>query len=343
VQFKFWLGILVSAVAVAALLYQVDLAGVAAAFGAAHYVWLIPAVVVVLLAIVIRVWRWPYLLKGDLQASFEGRLSATFIGFMANGLLPARMGEFVRAWCLGHREGKSKSAVFASIVVERLLDGLWILLYLVLVLWVVPFPEGSRWGGIFWEGFSLRAGLRWAGFLSLAFYGGMILFLILMRLSREKALRVLGFCLKPISVRLAEKVRRTLEGFIHGLYLPPSLHRILIILFYTAFLWGVGLGGNYFTLRAFDLNFPWHAPFLLLVFQAIGVMIPSSPGFVGTYHAMTVLGVQFYGASKGVALSFAIVVHMVSLLPIILVGLGFLWKENLSFGQLIATREEPAA
>jgi uncharacterized membrane protein YbhN (UPF0104 family) len=116
-----------------------------------------------------------------------------------------------------------------------------------------------------------------------------------------------------------------------------------MILLYTAFLWGVGLGGNYFTLRAFDLNFPWHAPFLLLVLQAIGVMIPSSPGFVGTYHAVTVLGVQFYGASKGVALSFAIVVHMVSMLPIILVGLGFLWKENLSFGQLIATREEPAA
>jgi uncharacterized membrane protein YbhN (UPF0104 family) len=181
VQIKFWLGILVSAVAVAALLYQVDLAGVAAAFRAARYVWLIPAVVVVLLVIVIRVWRWPYLLRGDLQASFEGRLSATFIGFMANGLLPARMGEFVRAWCLGHREGKSKSAVFASIIVERLLDGLWILLYLALVLWVVPFPEGSRWGGAFWEGFSLREGLRWAGFLSLSFYAGMILFLILMR------------------------------------------------------------------------------------------------------------------------------------------------------------------
>ncbi len=341
-RLKFWLGIVVSAAAVAVLLSQIDLGETADAFRAAHYGWIIPAVVSILALMVFRVWRWRYLLRDDLQASFEGRLSATFIGFMANGLLPARMGEFIRAWCLGHREGKSKSAIFASIIVERLLDGLWILLYLVIALWVVPFPEGGGVGSSVLGGLSLKTGVRWAGFLSLALYVGIILLLVLLRLSSEKTLGVLGFLLKPISQRFAEKARAVLSGFIGGIYLPDSWNRGAMTLIHTCLLWAVALGGNYFTLRAFGLDLPWHAPIFLLVLQSIGVMIPSSPGFVGTFHAAAVLGARFYGVPEGVALSFAVVVHLVAFLPILLIGLGFLWRENLSLGQLVATREEPA-
>lgn len=341
-RLNFWLGVGVSAAAVALLLYRIDWGGAAEAFRTAHYGWILPGLLTSFFVMVIRAWRWRYLLRDDLQASFEGRLSATFIGFMANGLLPARMGEFVRAWCLGRREGKSKSAIFASIIVERLLDGLWILLYLVVALWVIPFPEDGGAEGALWGGFSVKAGLRWAGFLSLAFYAGIILFLILLRLSREGALRVLEACLRSLSRRLADKAHEVLEGFIRGIYIPDSQNRAAMALFHTWLLWVVGLGGNYFTSRAFGLDLPWHAPVFFLVVQAIGVMIPSSPGFVGTFHAAAVLGARFYGVPEGVALSFAVVVHIVSFLPVVLAGLAFLWRENLTLGRLVSTREEPA-
>jgi hypothetical protein len=327
-RLKFWIGVGISAIAVGALVYRTDFGEMADAFRTAQYGWLLPGVGVALLLMVIRSWRWGYLLREELRSSFAGRLSATFIGFMANGLLPARMGEFIRAWCLGHREGTSKSAVFASIVVERLLDGLWILLYLVAAIRVVPFPDEDA---IYW--------LSRAGVLSLVLYAGIIVFLVFLRNFPERTLRVLDVCLGPISRRFARKARDTLAGFIRGIYLPAAWGPILMMVFLTGLLWGFGLGMNYFTLLAFGLDLPWHAPLVLLVVQAIGVMVPSSPGFVGTFHAASVYGLWFYGVPEGTAFSYSVVVHIVGFAPVVLVGLVYLWKENLSLGRLAGGRE----
>ena len=346
-KLNFWIGILISAAAVAFLVYQVNFGEVADAFRTAHYGWIMPGVFCAVSLIFIRAWRWRYLLREDLQTSFDARLSATFIGFMASGLLPARIGEFVRAWCLGHRSGKSKSAVFASIIIERLLDGLWLLMYLVIALWVVPFPEGgdpgsSSPGATALGGVSMRSGLRWAGFFSFFFYAGIILFLVFLRVAREKTLRFVDWLLVRFSPRFAKKAEDTLDGFIQGIYVPIVPAHLMMILWWTILLWTIGLGTNYFTLLAFGQYLPWHAVLLIIVMQAIGVMIPSSPGFVGTFHAVTVMAAMFYGVSEGAALSFAVVVHIVAFGPIVLIGLGCLWKENLTLGRIVTTREEPA-
>jgi uncharacterized membrane protein YbhN (UPF0104 family) len=87
------------------------------------------------------------------------------------------------------------------------------------------------------------------------------------------------------------------------------------------------------------LDLPWHAPLLLLVVQAIAVMLPSSPSFVGTFHAATVYGCRFYGVPEGVALSFSVVAHAVAFFPIILTGLVYLWRENLSLRTLASAKE----
>lgn len=344
-KLNFWIGLLISAVAVAFLVYQVDFEEVTEAFSTAHYGWIVPGVVCATSVIFIRAWRWRYLLGENLQTSFDARLSATFIGFMANGLLPARIGEFVRAWCLGHRERKSKSAVFASIIIERLLDGVWLLLYLVIALWVVPFPEGGDTGSTPFDvkalgGISIRSGLRWAGLFSFLFYSCLISFLVLLRIARKRTLQVVNRVLMRFSPRFAKKAEATLDGFIQGIYLPTLPSHVVKVIFLTVLLWTIGLGMNFFTLLAFGQNLVWHASLLILVMQAIGVMIPSSPGFVGTFHAVTVVGIMFYGVLQGVALSYAIVVHVLSFGPVVLIGLGYLWKENLTLGRIVSTRKD---
>ena len=344
---NFWVGILISAVALAFLVYQVNIGEVADAFRTAHYEWIMPGVLCTVSLIFIRAWRWRYLLREDLQASFDARLSATFIGFMVNGLLPARIGEFVRAWCLGYRSGKSKSAVFASIIVERLLDGLWLLMYLVIALWVVPFPEvgdpgSSSFGATVLDGVSMRSGLRWAGFFSFLFYAGIILFLVFLCVVRAKTLRFVDWLLVRFSLRFAKKAKDTLDGFIQGIYVPIAPAHLMMVLWWTILLWTIGLGANVFTLLAFGQYLPWHATLLIIVMQAIGVMIPSSPGFVGTFHAVTMVAAMFYGVSEGVALSFAVVVHIVAFGPIVLIGLGCLWRENLKLGRISTIKVDPA-
>ncbi len=174
------------------------------------------------------------------------------------------------------------------------------------------------------------------------FYAGIILFLVFLRVAREKTLRFVDWLLVRFSPRFAKKAEDTLDGFIQGIYVPIVPAHLMMILWWTILLWTIGLGTNYFTLLAFGQYLPWHAVLLIIVMQAIGVMIPSSPGFVGTFHAVTVMAAMFYGVSEGAALSFAVVVHIVAFGPIVLIGLGCLWKENLTLGRIVTTREEPA-
>ncbi len=327
---KFRIGLLVSGAAVALLLYQIDFASVGAAFRSAQYLWVLPGVAVILLVLVLRSWRWGYLMTRSRRAPFESRLSATSIGFMANGLLPARMGEFIRAWSLGRREGTSKSAAFASIVVERLMDGGWILIFLLVALLSIPFSEGSE---------GMARFLRVTGVLSLAFYATIVAFLVLLRYRPDKTLRVVEVILYPFPKRWSQGALGTARGFIGGIFFADSVADGAKIMGLSFLMWAITLGVNYFSLRAFGLDLPWHAPLLLLMVQSVAVALPSSPGFVGTYHAATVYGASFYDVPQGVALSLSVVSHAVAFFPIILAGLVYLWRENLSLRTLASARE----
>jgi uncharacterized membrane protein YbhN (UPF0104 family) len=98
----------------------------------------------------------------------------------------------------------------------------------------------------------------------------------------------------------------------------------------------------WFMFRAFDLQLPLMAGFFVTVLIAFSVALPSSPGYIGPFHAAVFAGVLFFlpDFDDSTAAGIAIVFHLAMIIPIILMGMFYLWKENLSFAELKHIREE---
>lgn len=143
---RLWLGIGVSIALLALLFRSVDPAELIRAFRGIQGIWLVPAVVFTFLSYLMRAVRWKYLLSPLKQTSFPNLVSATLIGYMANNLLPARLGELVRAYVLGEQEGIGTGAVVATLVIDRLADGFTVLLLLVTAVFTLRLPPGSEGG-----------------------------------------------------------------------------------------------------------------------------------------------------------------------------------------------------
>jgi uncharacterized protein (TIRG00374 family) len=279
----------------------------------------------VLLSIFIRAFRWQYLLKPVKTAGIYNLFSATSIGFMANMILPARLGEFIRAYLIGQREDISKSASLATVVVERLWDIIILLLFLALILLVTPLASQDP---------SLEEGLKWGGGISLIFLFGLLLSLVFLKEKTKASLNIIQTVINPLSATLCSKVKNFIASFADGLGTIKGNKDLLYIALWSFILWVVSALSLHIIFFAFNIYLPFYAPFFLIVLQAFGVALPSSPGFIGTYHAATIAGLTLLGIPKGEALSIAIVMHASFFFPVIVLGISLLWLEGLSLAQI---------
>ena len=329
-KWKTAIGIIISALFLFLAFRKVDFSELGAALESADYIYIIPVVLLSLFSVSVRSLRWRYLLRPVKEIGPRSLLSATFIGLMANNVLPARLGEFVRAYVIGERERISKSASFATIVLERILDGFTILFFLVIVLlfYAVSFPG--------W--------LRNASYFALIFYLAAILFLVLLKVNTRRAVGLAEFVLRPFPERIRDTAIRILHAFIEGLSVLHSTRNVLIAGSLSVLVWLPHVLINHLLLVSFDMHLSIFASFLLLVSLAIGVMVPSAPGFVGTVQYVCVLTLALFGVPREQALSFSIVYHASVFIPVTAVGLVFLFSGRLSFTEIqgSVTRGEKA-
>jgi uncharacterized protein (TIRG00374 family) len=314
-------GILISVVFLVYLFYKVDFKELADALKGANYLWLIPNVILIMVTMIFRAYRWKHMIEPIKQIAVSRLFSITMIGFMANNVLPFRLGEFVRAYSLSSKEQVSKSASLATIFVERLVfDLLMLLLIFATVLVVSPLivVEELKVGAIATIGTGL-AGLLIAVYLST-------------RSRRDSHI------LKKIIGLFPNKIRPCMEStvakFSTGLEFLQNSRRIFWVVFHTFMIWVVMGLSNYFIFLAFGFRLPVAASFVLLVVVSILIMVPSSPGFVGVYHYGAVLSLGFYDVPQSAAISCAIVMHATQYLVITLVGFYYLRREHLSLKQI---------
>ncbi|MFQ5747542.1 MAG: lysylphosphatidylglycerol synthase transmembrane domain-containing protein, partial [Gemmatimonadota bacterium] len=280
--------------------------------------WLMAgAVAVATLGFVLRAMRWRVLLlPANDGTSFGSRFGAVCIGFMANNLLPARLGEFARAYALKRSEGVDLSPALASLVAERVFDGLVLAFFLFATISRPGFPGGGAEGEIV-----LR---RLAAAAAAVFAAG---FLVLWLVARHPAPAIrlfehtLGRVLAP---RLTDRAVDVLASFIDGL---GALHRLgvfLRTLAWTVFVWAFIAASIWLALLAFDIRAPGFVGALFL--QAIigfAVAMPSSPGFFGPFEAAARLGLAAYAVPSARIVSFATSYHVLTFLPVTLLGLWY--------------------
>lgn len=323
-RWKTWVGLFVSAAFLYLSFRKVDLQEVRSALDQAHYVYAIPAVALVIVGFWVRALRWKVLLQPVKAIGTHPLFSATMIGFMANNVLPARLGEFLRADAIGRAASVSRSAAFATIVVERLFDGMTLLLFLVVPLAFASFPGWVRQAG--------------AGALGL--YGIGIAFVYLLHVRTEAAVRVLKRLLRPFPDRLSATLVHQMEMFASGLHVLSHGRRLLIVSVLSLILWTINVASLQCIVEAFDLRLPLYAAFTVEAILTLGVILPSSPGFVGVFQGFCILALALFGVSRSVALGFSVILHLSWYVPVTAIGLVYFWKAHLSFKDIHAFPKE---
>ncbi|MBU0493952.1 MAG: flippase-like domain-containing protein [Chloroflexi bacterium] len=324
---------LISLVFLALALYNIDLGAVAQALSTANYWFLVPATLITLLGYGIRTVRWQAILYPSLEEGHRPGFVRLFpvlvIGFAANNVLPFRAGEFVRAYVLGRREGISASLSFATIVLERVMDGLTLVFYLLVAALLVPLPD---WG-------------PQVILAAIILFGGAIGALGLLLFQERLALRLLDTVLRPVPAGVQARVRGLTTSFIAGLRSLRGLRNLLVIAGLSLASWACEIAAYTCLIAGFDLPLNdllrLAAGTLTMVVVNLGNLIPAAPGYVGTFEAAGRLAMSAFPAvAPEAGLGVILVSHAMQYILITALGFVFLWQMGLSLGQLQQAREQ---
>jgi uncharacterized protein (TIRG00374 family) len=312
----------------------VSLAEVRHHLGSARVGPFVVAVLVATATFPLRTARWRYLLRleGE-ELPLWPLWHATAIGFMANNLLPARAGEFARAFAASRLTGVRFTAAIASIAVERIMDGIAIVALMFVAIAAGAFSPSATIGGVS----IIRITSGAAVFLGVALVGAVIVVRRPVRgiqLARAVFKRVLP-------AALAEKAVRAVEGMLAGLDALRSPARLAAVAIWSLAVWLTYAVSFVLCFVAFGIEIHWTAAFTLQGLISFGVSIPSTPGFFGPFEAATRAGLALYGVGPGQAVSYAVAYHLGTFLPISVLGLWSLSRAHLHLADLRRGRSQP--
>lgn len=325
---KILLGLAVSLVSAVVLAFVIDWREFGESLARVNYWYLIPAFACVVASCYCRALQWRYVLGGVRRLPHYPLFRITMIGFLANTVLPARLGEVVRAYMLARNQNLSKGTALGSVIVTRLLDGA--ILFLILGGFAILIPAKI-------------AGFKAGGATGFVIYCGVVSFFVLFYFNREAATSIIKFIFRPISKRAVVKIVRSLDKFIHGFSCFRSPADLAKAFLYSGAIWILVALSYYFINLGFKFTsaLPLYAPLLLVAIVSLAISIPSSPGFIGTMElgVIAALHVIEPALTRNEALSYAIVVHVVQVLPSVVIGLFYLWTEHLTIADLAKAEE----
>jgi len=322
---KFWLGVLISCAFLYFAFHNVDVGLIFLSIKSTSLPFVIPVVMLTILFYLIRALRWFYLMEPIKKIGLSNLFSSTVIGFAANCVLPARLGEFIRASYIGRMERISKSSSLATIVTERLFDVFIILLICLFVILLTDFPSE-------WEltGKAIKTG----GFLLLIIFIMSILLLIGLKKKTQTFLNIAEKVIFFLPRKIKQKIVDILKDFSKGLVLVKGPFQLLTVIFYSLILWSLTVLQIYILAFSMGLSLPFLAPFFILVLLCFSVALPSAPGYIGTFHVACQYGLIFYGFSREKALSMAIVLHATGFIPTVILGLIIFLLQHISLRNL---------
>ncbi|MBI4321283.1 MAG: flippase-like domain-containing protein [Chloroflexi bacterium] len=323
-------GFALTLVFLALAFWRVDFDELRTTLASANYWYVLPAAALTLVGYMWRSLRWKRILRPSASSTTRRLFPILMIGFMANNVLPVRMGEFVRAYYLQQQEGVRKSLGLATIFLERLFDGLVLVLFVGLLSLVNPLPD---WG-------AELAYIAATIFLSAA----AIIVALLFR--EDLFLRLVAVALSPLPVRIGEWVQSKLCFFVDGLEALRRRRAVASVIAMSILVWLCEASAYYLIMRGFSLPLAGaasvFAAIFLLVIVNLGIMVPSAPGYVGTFQFFGVLALSAFGVRRETALSVAIVSHTMQYILVTSIGLFFVWRMHLSWQRLGKDAQELA-
>ena len=313
------LGLAISAVCIALAARGLELDQVARALGQAHYVWLFPALALYFAGVWVRALRWSALLRLIRPVSAARLFPVVVIGYMANDVLPFRLGELARCFVIQRRDGIPQTAALGTVLVERIMDGITMLAFMAAALVFLPAtPE-------------LEVLLRRAGLL----FAATVLVLVAITARPQLGAGLVTLLVRPLPERLGERVRTLAMSFLSGLASLGGGLGALRVFLLSCGAWGLEAAMYYVLMASFPLTPSVPLAVLTTAVANLGSLVPSSPGYVGVfeYFALEFALVPF-GVPRETALAYVLVVHAALVVPITLLGFYYAWREGVGLGRL---------
>ena len=335
-NWQFWVGLSVSVLLLLVLIYQVDLAEMKDALADANYIYVIPAIGLYFIAVYFRAVRWRFLLSPLRLIPTAQLYPVVVIGYMANNLLPARLGELVRAYYLARREPVNASSALATVAVERVYDGMTLLAWAAVagpvLLLLGEFDGASDTSRTTW--------IALAAATAVIFIIALGILTVLASLDREH--KFFEWCTGIVPLRFRPKAQELIQTFVQGLGILSSPRKHLALFLLSLPVWALE-GSMYFLISysfGIDDQFGSVGVLVLVVVlltatSNLATSVPSSIGGIGPFEVVGQQTLIALGVGASVAGVYVGFLHIVALwLPVNLAGLVWLWKQNLSLGGL---------
>jgi hypothetical protein len=276
----------------------------------------------------LRAMRWRALLSHETRLPVLPLLHATLIGFAINNLLPARAGEIARAYAARKLTGVSFSSALVTIVVSRVLDGVTLFVLLAGAAaagWLSTdaVVAGVPVGGI------MRTAVWIFGLLALIGLAGIHFPNQVLGVTSKLASRLLR-------KSMSDSLIRTASSVLDSLAVLRSWRRLGVVMAWSFLIWGVNAMSFGLCFLAFDMGVPWYGAVVLQSLVNFGLVIPSTPGFVGVFEAVTRASLAIYGIEPGPAVSYAVAYHFCAYVPVTLLGLWSLSRARLHLSEIQA-------
>jgi uncharacterized protein (TIRG00374 family) len=268
--------------------------------------------ILIALGMVGRSFRWGLMLEPLEPLGQRLLLPITSIGFL---FIPARLGEVARPYLLHQNSRVGLSAAMGSVVLERLIDASFLVVFLALCLPALRLP-----------GWLLSS---FQGFVYVLLTAALLVLLGSLPGFRNRLLQVIS---KLLPSRIAEFLTRIADTFYSGMQSITSMRKFLAILALTIVVWFTNLAAFMVMFRSMDLHLGWLAGITVLVLTCLGIALPAAPGFIGNYHYAAVVALSIFNVDKVPALALAILIHFLTMVVIVLMGVIFMNMSKLKMG-----------
>jgi hypothetical protein len=325
------LGIAISLFFIWLALRGLELNAVYGYLASANYWWILPGIAVYFVAVWARTWRWHYLLRPIKVIPLYRLFPIVCIGYFGNNVYPARLGEVFRAIALRATEGVSVSSSLAMIIIERVFDGLVMLLF---VFFALPFVGTQHIPPIY----------RTTIILASVLFGAALLVFLWMAMDRERAMRIYSSLAgRLIPARFRAPIDGFYERFLAGLAFLRSPRDVLMVFVTSVVIWLTETVKYWFVMQAFKFSVSFIGLMLMNGVVNLTTTLPSAPGYIGTFEVGARV-LEALGVDYGLAFGYTIVLHAALWFPITILGAYFAWRLGVRWSDVSrASEQAPAA
>jgi uncharacterized protein (TIRG00374 family) len=325
-KWQFWLGVLISGIFLFLVLKDIEFATLWQKTRQANYWWIFPGIGVYFIALWVRAWRWHYLLRPLKPVPTKTMFPIVAIGYAGNNIFPARAGEVLRAVVLKRKEDIPVSASLATIIVERVYDGVVMLAFIFVNLSELSnlTDKVTLFGSLTIQDVALYG--------SIIFFGVLVVFLLAAMFPKHTERIAAWFIQRIVPAKIRERTTQITRRFLEGLASLSSPVEALMVFFTSVVIWLLETVKYWFVMHAFGFTVSFFALMLMNGVVNLATTIPSAPGYLGTFDLPGIKILETYNVQPETAASYTFVLHFALWFPVTALGLFYMWREGIKWG-----------